>query len=80
MCIRDRIKPKDYKKIGIVGFTNSNIADLFDPPLTTVRQPAFEMGQIATELLIKIIESKRPITEFETKILTTELIVRKESY
>lgn len=74
-----KIKPKDYKKIGIVGFTNSNITDLFDPPLTTVRQPAFEMGQIATELLIKIIESKRPITEFETKILTTELIVRPEA-
>jgi LacI family transcriptional regulator len=34
------------------------------------------MGQIATELLIKIIESKRPVTEFETRVLDTELTIR----
>ena len=65
--------------IAIVGFTNTNVPEIFNPPLTTIRQPAFEMGQVATELLIKIIESKRPITEFETRVLNTELFVRESA-
>lgn len=44
--------------MGLVGFSNSEFVDLFDPPLTAVKQPAFEMGQTATELLIQLIESK----------------------
>jgi LacI family transcriptional regulator len=66
-------------EIPITGFTNTNLADLFSPSLTTVRQPAFEIGQVATELLVQIIESKRPITEFETRVLQTELIIRESS-
>ena len=37
------------------------------------RQPAFEMGRIATEMLVNLIESKYPIEEFETRILDTTL-------
>lgn len=65
--------------LAVVGFTNTNVPEIFNPPLTTIRQPAFEMGQVATELLIKMIESKRPITEFETRVLNTELSVRESS-
>ena len=73
-----RLKKK-IADIPIAGFTNTNLADLFSPSLTTVRQPAFEIGQVATELLIQIIESKRPVTEFETRVLDTELIIRESS-
>lgn len=65
--------------IAIAGFTNSDVAELFNPPLTVVRQPAFQMGQMATEMLIKTIESKRPVEEFITEELDTELIVRSSS-
>lgn len=65
--------------MGIVGFTNSLLADIFHPPLTSIRQPAFEMGQVAMEMLIQIIESKHPITKYETKVLNTELTVRSSS-
>ena len=37
------------------------------------------MGKCATELLLKIIESKRPVTEFETRVLETELVIRDSS-
>ncbi len=47
--------------------------------MTVVRQPAFQIGQSATEMLIQMIESKRPVTDFETKILDTELILRESS-
>ncbi len=65
--------------MAVIGFTNTNIADLLNPPLSAVRQPAFEMGQVATEMLISIIESKRPVSDFETRVLETELFVRDSS-
>jgi LacI family transcriptional regulator len=65
--------------IALVGFTNSNVPELLSPTLTTIRMPAFEIGQVATELLIQIIESKRPVTEFETRVLQTEFTVRESS-
>jgi LacI family transcriptional regulator len=72
------------KKLGVVipdditlaGFTNSDVVELFDTPLTVIRQSAFQIGQKATELLIKTIESKRPIEEFITERVDTELIPR----
>ncbi|HJS55255.1 MAG TPA: hypothetical protein VJ765_11955, partial [Chitinophagaceae bacterium] len=42
-------------------------------------QPAFEMGKDATELLLQLIESKRPVKEFEKRILTPELQIRQSS-
>ncbi|HEV2483872.1 MAG TPA: LacI family DNA-binding transcriptional regulator [Puia sp.] len=65
--------------IGLVGFTNSLLTDIFHPALTSVRQPAFEMGQVAMEMLIQIIESKHPVAKFETRVLNTELTVRSSS-
>jgi LacI family transcriptional regulator len=67
------------KELGFTGFTNTNLGDLFSPSLTAIRQPAFEIGQTATEFLIQIIESKRPVTDFETKVLETELNIRESS-
>jgi LacI family transcriptional regulator len=67
------------EQIGLVGFTNSISADIFHPSLTSVVQPALEMGQLATELLIQLIESKRPVTQFQKKILETELKIRDSS-
>jgi LacI family transcriptional regulator len=65
--------------IAVAGFSNFNAPELFNPPLTTVRQNAFEMGKIATELLISQVESKRPVVSFEKRILPTELIVRSST-
>ena len=62
--------------IGIAGFSNSDVLDLLNPPLTAVHQPAYEIGQIATEMLINLIESKYPVYEFENKVLDTSLFIR----
>lgn len=67
------------KELGYAGFTNTHLGDLFSPALTVVHQPAFEIGQTATELLIQIIESKRPVTDFENKVLETNLVIRESS-
>jgi LacI family transcriptional regulator len=67
------------KEAGFIGFSNTGVGDLFSPSLSMIRQPAFEIGQSAIEFLIQIIESKRPVTEFQHKVLDTELIIRESS-
>ena len=68
--------------IAVVGFSNWLFSSMMDPPLSSVDQPGFEMGQEATRLLIRQIEtkSKEDIDpKPETKILKTKLIVRASS-
>lgn len=65
--------------IGIGGFSNFSSPELFNPPVTTVSQSAFEMGKVATELLIQLIESKRPVKEFEKIVLPVHLTVREST-
>jgi LacI family transcriptional regulator len=65
--------------MALTGFLNSEHVELFDPPLTVVKQPAFEMGKAATELLLQLIESKRNVTSFERRILSPELVIRSST-
>ncbi|WPU97312.1 LacI family DNA-binding transcriptional regulator [Mucilaginibacter sp. cycad4] len=65
--------------IALLGFTNTQLAEVLNPPLSAVYQPGFEMGKKATEMLISIIESKRPVTEFETTVLPTQVFIRSSS-
>jgi len=76
-CIAKKISIPN--KLGLVGFSNLDLTDLLTPPLSVIRQPAFEMGKIAAELLIKLIEAKRPPAEFESKVLLPELLIRGSS-
>ena len=62
--------------MALVGFSNTDLTELLEPPLSVIRQPAFQMGEVATNFLLQLIESKRPVTEFETRMLATELLIR----
>ena len=62
--------------IGLIGFSNTDLTDLLAPPLSIIRQRAFEMGETSANLLLQLIESKRKVTDFETKVLATELLIR----
>ena len=79
VCFGILKRKKGVGEKGFIGFSNTQVGDLFSPSLTTVRQPAFEIGQSAIEMLIQLIESKRPVTDFQRKVLETELIVRESS-
>jgi LacI family transcriptional regulator len=39
----------------MVSFSSSEVVSLLNPPLTTITQPALEMGSKAARLLFKII-------------------------
>lgn len=60
--------------IAMVGFDDAQIAAFTDPPLTTVRQPVYQLGVSAIEMLLHLIESEAhgPLRT----ILPTELVVR----
>jgi DNA-binding LacI/PurR family transcriptional regulator len=61
--------------VSVVGFDDLE-ADTTDPPLTTVRQPVFEMGYRAAEVLLKRLRQEPVALEH---MFTPELVVRDSS-
>ncbi|MFD2211556.1 LacI family DNA-binding transcriptional regulator [Virgibacillus halophilus] len=60
--------------IAIIGVDDVSFADLFNPPLTTIKQPTFEMGKMAAELLLDKIngvgkDSKEYINRFQPELM-----------
>jgi LacI family transcriptional regulator len=67
--------PKDVK---VISFSNLETALILNPALTTIRQPAFEMGQTAAIMLFKAIEKKSFQLKNENIVIPSQL-VEKES-
>ena len=75
------LKSAGYKipeDISVVGFTNEPFSKLIEPSLSTISQPSYEIGETATQLLLKHIENKAEFIP-ETRIIETELIERNSS-
>ena len=66
-------------EIAIVGFSDGRFSGITDPTLTSVDQHGYEMGTVATEMLLKRITSEDKEYSFETKVLNANLIVRGSS-
>ncbi len=65
--------------IAVIGFTDNPIAAFVSPPLSTIAQPACQMGEEAARLLIRQIRGLNELGENYTKILNTKLIVREST-
>lgn len=66
--------------VALIGFTNTDLADVLNPALSTVHQPALEMGQLAAKKLISLIESKDgDSSDYETIMLQTSVLVRNST-
>ncbi|MCK5007581.1 MAG: substrate-binding domain-containing protein [Spirochaetales bacterium] len=63
--------------VGVIGFDDISITQFVDPPLTSVHQPFFEMGQAAMRVLIGRISGKNP--KGTKGILPTNLVIRRSS-
>jgi len=61
--------------ISVVGLDDVEFAAYIDPPLTTVRVPAKEMGTIAAKVIAELIKTKN--AQIKQYCLDTELIIRK---
>ncbi len=63
--------------ISVAGFDDIEFAKYSDPPLTTIRQPAIELGSCAMALLCDLIEGNvDESTVLQPHFLATDLIVR----
>ncbi|MGE5124373.1 MAG: substrate-binding domain-containing protein, partial [Acidobacteriaceae bacterium] len=63
--------------IAIVGFNDVPLAEYYDPPLTTVRSPAFELGFMASQRLSKMVMGES--LDQSGLLLNAELVVRSSS-
>jgi len=64
--------------IALVGFSETEIAQLIEPPLTSIKQPTFEIGETAARLLLEQIQSESKVP-CRTESLTAKMNVRKSS-
>ncbi len=63
--------------VALVGFSNWEISELYQPALTTVTQPGYEMGACAMQMLLERMEDNG--VKVRTRTLDTELLVRTSS-
>lgn len=65
--------------IAIIGFSDDYASALIEPSLSTVAQPIEEIGKTATKMLIDQINREVSDWKATTKVLKTELIIRKST-
>ncbi len=68
--------PRD---ISVIGFDDIAVAAYFAPPLTTMRQPREDIGRVATNTLIDIIEGVIPADEPVHVTLRAEIVIREST-
>ncbi len=68
------------EEVAVIGFANTEAAESLNPSLSTIIQPAFEIGQKGVEKLIEIIESKdRYQLDYTTTVLDTHITPRNST-
>ncbi|MCD4802832.1 MAG: substrate-binding domain-containing protein, partial [Anaerolineales bacterium] len=65
------------RDVSISGFDDTPLSQYLQPPLTTIRQPIWEVGQRSVELLFQIMEGREP-TERQI-LLPPKLIIRQST-
>jgi DNA-binding LacI/PurR family transcriptional regulator len=63
--------------IAVVGFDDIPLAEYYDPPLSTIRLPAFGLGWAGGERLIRIIQGES--LDDVSLLLESKLITRQSS-
>lgn len=70
------LKIKIPEQIKIICFSNLRTAALLNPSLSTITQPAFEMGRTAAAILFKHLDRKKTNIQNENIVIKSELIGR----
>ncbi len=65
--------------IAVVGFSNNPITAVVSPPLTTIEQRAYEMGEKAAEMLFNQINDDTMPGNYRTETLKPKLIIRSST-
>jgi LacI family transcriptional regulator/LacI family repressor for deo operon, udp, cdd, tsx, nupC, and nupG len=70
-CYRRGVVVPD--QLSVIGFDDIDMAVYAIPPLTTIRQPRFELGQRAMSMMLAALDGQKP----DNQILPGELVVRE---
>jgi LacI family transcriptional regulator len=74
VCKEQQLRiPEDVK---VISFTNLQTVSVFNPSLTTITQPAFEMGQAAATVLFKALTFPDLNLEDESTVIPSDLFKR----
>ncbi|MES2894312.1 MAG: LacI family DNA-binding transcriptional regulator [Bacteroidota bacterium] len=65
--------------IAIVGFNNDAISTIVEPQLTTINYPGIDIGEIAARNLVAHLKGEMNITQTNTIVVRSELIIRNSS-
>ncbi len=65
--------------VAVGGYTNSQVSQVVDPPLSTVDQHGFEMGREAARMLLSRLRKRNADTPFETRIVKINLVIREST-
>jgi len=68
-------------RVSLISFDDTDWADVFNPSITAIAQPTYQMGKSAVELLVQYIEGKEEEGELQPKrvILKSTLRIRKST-
>jgi DNA-binding LacI/PurR family transcriptional regulator len=68
--------------VAVVGYDDSEVGRLYDPPISTIAQPTYELGCRGVALLLEQLDAARdrsPAALARTEMLDCSLIVRRSS-
>lgn len=63
--------------LAIIGFNNEPVNELLEPSLTSIDQPAYQMGVTSAELIFNQVKNKERL--HEQKVLKSELVIRNST-
>lgn len=66
------------KSVGVMGFSNWQLAEVVSPSLSSVDQHGYQMGEMATEILLEMIQ-KHSLENQKTYELKTKLVIREST-
>ncbi len=68
--------PEDLK---VIAFSTLETAPILNPSLTTITQPAFDIGKSAAEILFTLIEKKKHTIAADTKLILPSTLIERNS-
>jgi LacI family transcriptional regulator len=71
------LRVKIPEGVAVAGFDDFDMADIFHPAITVVRQPVKELGRVAAELLFARLGENQPTAAGKKIVLPVELVVRR---
>ncbi len=74
-----RLNKRVPEDVSVVGFTDGLVSTVTDPPMSTVSQHGFQMGQTAAKILLHRIETGIENFKPQTEVLKTDLVIREST-